>query len=159
MRARKCDIVTFASFAMPALACRTSLTCRPRHPHVTGTIQPDGAKPMTTYTSDQRHHTAETSETMEQVRYEIDRIDRLLVEILAERQSFMDAAARIKGEREIVHDRARIEDVVTKVLAASAEAGLSPAIAEPVWRTLIDRCIAYEFGSYDARFGPDAPNS
>ena len=58
-----------------------------------------------------------------------------------------------------MHDRARIEDVVTKVLAASAEAGLSPAIAEPVWRTLIDRCIAYEFGSYDARFGPGAPNS
>jgi|TARA_R110002020_G_scaffold83397_2_gene207195 isochorismate pyruvate lyase len=114
---------------------------------------------MTTYTSDQRHHTAETSETMEQVRYEIDRIDRLLVEILAERQSFMDAAARIKGDRKIVHDRPRIEDVVAKVLAASAEAGLSPAIAEPVWRTLIDRCIAYEFGSYDARFGPGDASS
>ena len=114
---------------------------------------------MTTYTSDQRHHTAETSETMAQVRYEIDRIDRLLVEILAERQSFMDAAARIKGDRAIVHDRARIEDVITKVKAACADAGLSPAIAEPVWRPLIDRCIAYEFGSYDALMAPEAANS
>ena len=109
---------------------------------------------MTTYTSDQRHHTAETCDSMDQVRYEIDRIDRLLVEIIAERQSFMDAAARIKGDRKVVHDRARIEDVITKVKAACAAAGLSPAIAEPVWRTMIDRCIAYEFESYDALRAP-----
>jgi isochorismate pyruvate lyase len=105
---------------------------------------------MTTYTSDQRRHTAETASSMGEVRYEVDRIDRLLVEILAERQSFMDAAARIKGDRNVVHDRARIEDVIAKVKASCEAAGLSPAIAEPVWRTLIDRCIAYEFESYDA---------
>lgn len=105
---------------------------------------------MTTYTSDPRRHTAETCETMADVRYEVDRLDRLLVEILAERQSMMDAAARIKGPRAAVHDRARIEDVVAKVKAECARRGLSPAIAEPVWRTLIDRCIAYEFESYDA---------
>ncbi|HPE48428.1 MAG TPA: chorismate mutase [Hyphomonas sp.] len=109
---------------------------------------------MTTYESDPRRHTAETAETMADVRYEIDRIDRLLVEILAERQSFMDAAARIKADRNVVHDRARIEDVIAKVKAACGAAGLSPAIAEPVWRTLIDRCIAYEFESYDARKAP-----
>ena len=114
---------------------------------------------MTSYTSDPRHHTAETAETMADVRYEIDRIDRLLVEILAERQSFMDAAARIKGARGAVHDRARIEDVVTKVKAECPKHGLSPAIAEPVWRTLIDRCIAYEFKSYDALRLPEAARS
>lgn len=106
---------------------------------------------MTTYTSDARRHTAGTATSLAEVRYEIDRIDRLLVEILAERQSFMDAAARIKGDRTIVHDRARIEDVVAKVKAECLRCGLSPAIAEPVWRTMIDRCIAYEFASYDAQ--------
>lgn len=105
---------------------------------------------MTTYSSDPRQHTAETAKTMADVRYEIDRIDRLLVEILAERQSFMDAAARIKGPRHAVHDRARIEDVVAKVKLAASPAGLSLAIAEPVWRMLIDRCIAYEFEAFDA---------
>ena len=113
---------------------------------------------MTTYTSDTRRHTAETAETMADVRYEIDRIDRLLTEILAERQSFMDAAARIKGARHTVHDRARIEDVVAKVKVAAAAAGLSTAIAEPVWRTLIDRCIAYEFEAFDA-LKPSEPAS
>ncbi len=110
---------------------------------------------MTSYPSDPRKHTADTAETMSDVRYEIDRIDRVLVAILAERQSFMDAAARIKPERGAVRDDWRIEDVVTKVLTECEKQGLSPAIAEPVWRTLIDRCIAYEFGSYDARNRPD----
>jgi isochorismate pyruvate lyase len=39
--------------------------------------------------------------------------------------------------------------VVAKVKAVASEAGLSLAIAEPVWRTLVDRCIAYEFGAWD----------
>lgn len=96
-------------------------------------------------------HTAKTAETMADVRREIDRLDRALVAMLAERQSFMDAAARIKPNRSDVLDRDRIEDVVTKVLIEAEAQGLSPAIAEPVWRTLIDRCIAYEFRSFDAR--------
>ena len=62
-----------------------------------------------------QYHTRDTAETMADVRHEVDRIDRLLVELLVERQSFMDAAARIKGQRNSVLDRPRIEDVVAKV--------------------------------------------
>lgn len=87
--------------------------------------------------------------TMADVRRGVDALDRALVALLAERQGYMDAAARIKTDRGVVRDAARIEDVVGKVKAAAREAGLSEAIAEPVWRTLIDRCIAYEFGIWD----------
>jgi isochorismate pyruvate lyase len=97
----------------------------------------------------EQYHTGDTAESMSDVRHEVDRIDRLLVTLLVERQSFMDAAARIKGDRAAVLDRPRIEDVVSKVNAEAERQGLSPAIAEPVWRTLIDRCIAYEFDSFD----------
>jgi isochorismate pyruvate lyase len=83
------------------------------------------------------------------VRQGVDALDRALVTLLAERQRYMQAAARIKGARAAVHDRPRIEDVVAKVKAAARNAGLSEAIAEPVWRTLIDRCIAYEFAAFD----------
>jgi isochorismate pyruvate lyase len=91
----------------------------------------------------------ETCQSMVDVRVGVDALDRALVELLAERQRYMNAAARIKGDRHVVHDRARIEDVVAKVKASAREAGLSEAIAEPVWRTLIDRCIAYEYGVWD----------
>ncbi len=87
--------------------------------------------------------------SMAQVRQGVDALDRALVTLLAERQRYMVAAARIKPSRDVVHDAARIEDVVAKVLAAAAGAGLSPDIAEPVWRTLIDRCIVHELGIWD----------
>ena len=86
---------------------------------------------------------------MVEVRAGVDALDRALVTLLAERQRYMDAAARIKPNRDAVHDEARIEDVVSKVLAAADAHHLSRDIAEPVWRTLIDRCIAHEFAAWD----------
>ncbi|MBB5518819.1 chorismate mutase [Amphiplicatus metriothermophilus] len=81
---------------------------------------------------------------MEEVRYEIDRIDRLLVRLVAERQRYIEAAARIKERQDEVRLEWRIEDVVAKVLASAEREGLSKRIAEPVWRLLIDRCIEHE---------------
>ncbi len=104
---------------------------------------------MTTYTSDPRHKTGPECNTMQEVRAEIDRLDRLLVRLIKERQDYMDAAARIKPARDQVRDEARIEDVVQKVLTEAQKQNLSPAIAEPVWRTMIERCIAYELGRFD----------
>lgn len=114
---------------------------------------------MTTYNSDPRRHTADTAETMTDVRYEVDRLDRVLVEILAERQSFMDAAARIKPNRDDVRDEPRIEQVVSNVLKSCEKHGLSPDIAEPVWRLLVERSIAYEYKSYDKRKKPETRSS
>ena len=87
--------------------------------------------------------------TMVEVRVGVDALDRALVQLLAERQRYMDAAARIKPNRDAVHDQERIEDVVSKVLVSAEAHHLSPDIAEPVWRLLIDRCIAHEFATYD----------
>ena len=86
---------------------------------------------------------------MAEVRQGVDALDRALVALLAERQRYMDAAARIKPNRDAVHDQDRIEDVVSKVLISAEAHHLSPDIAEPVWRLLIDRCIAHEFSIYD----------
>ena len=87
--------------------------------------------------------------SMTEVRAGVDDVDRQVVALLKRRFGYMDAAARIKPDRAAVHDAGRIEEVVSKVKAAAREAGLSEAIAEPVWRTLIDRCIAHEFERFD----------
>ena len=107
---------------------------------------------ITTLTVDE-HLAPADCQTMADVRQGVDALDRALVQLLAERQAFMDAAARIKADRSKVFDRARIEDVVAKVKAAARAAGLSESIAEPVWRTLIDRCIAYEYDRWDRTWG------
>jgi isochorismate pyruvate lyase len=95
--------------------------------------------------------------TMAEIRDEIDRIDRTLVRLLAERQSYIERAAEIKTERSAVRDQARIEDVVAKVLVAARASRLSVEIAEPVWRLLIERCIAHELAMFDRKLS--APNS
>ena len=82
--------------------------------------------------------------TMEDVREGVDALDRELVKLLAVRQGYMEAAARIKPRAEDVRVPWRIEEVVAKVLKAADSQGLSDRIAEPVWRELIERCIEHE---------------
>ena len=91
----------------------------------------------------------EDCQTMAEVREGVDALDRELVRLLVTRQAFMKAAARIKPNREAVYDAERIEDVVAKVLKEADKLGLSSDIAEPVWRKLIERCIAHEFDVWD----------
>lgn len=91
----------------------------------------------------------ENCRDMTDVRAGVDAIDRQLVTLIAQRQGYMHAAARIKTKREDVYDAPRIEDIITKVLALSKDAGLSADIAEPVWREMIKQCIAHEFRVWD----------
>ena len=86
---------------------------------------------------------------MAEVRAGVDALDRQLVSLLALRQGYMDAAARIKPDRGKVYDAERIEDVVAKVKACAREQGLSDTIAEPLWRVLVELCIAYELEAWD----------
>jgi isochorismate pyruvate lyase len=89
--------------------------------------------------------------TMTDVRAGVDEIDRALVKLIARRQGYMDAAARIKPKREHVRDEARIQQVLDNVRAEAEDAGLNWKIAEPVWRTMMEACIAYEFEKFDER--------
>ncbi|MDZ4693265.1 chorismate mutase [Terricaulis sp.] len=88
-------------------------------------------------------------ETMKDVRAGVDEIDRMLVALITRRQGYMDAAARIKPNRNVVRDEARIQQVLDNVKAEAEKRGLSWSIAEPVWREMMERCIAYEFDVWD----------
>lgn len=92
----------------------------------------------------------EACQTMLDVRAGVDEIDRMLVALITRRQGYMDAAARIKPSRSVVRDEARIQQVLDNVKAEGEKHGLSWTIAEPVWREMMERCIAYEFDVWDA---------
>ena len=93
---------------------------------------------------------AEDCQTMQEVRAGVDALDRELVALVAQRARYMEAAARIKPSREVVRDEWRINDVISKVSAAAKSHGLAVEIAEPVWRELVERSIAYVFSVWDA---------
>tara|TARA_R110002095_G_scaffold72017_2_gene61324 strand:+ start:438 stop:713 length:276 start_codon:yes stop_codon:yes gene_type:complete len=86
---------------------------------------------------------------MAEVREGVDAIDRQLVALIAQRARFMEAAARIKPSRDVVHDDWRIADVLEKVTSEAKRIGVSTEIVEPVWRELVRQSIAYEFTVWD----------
>lgn len=88
---------------------------------------------------------------MPSIRREIDRIDRALVALLAERLTYIERAGIVKKDRNTVRDEARIQDVLDKVAASCARENFPFTIAEPVWRALMEGCIAHEFDVWDER--------
>jgi isochorismate pyruvate lyase len=86
---------------------------------------------------------------MSSIRREIDRVDRELVALLAERLTYIERAGVIKADRNKVRDEARIQDVLSKVQAACDREKFPFSIAEPVWRALMEGCIAHEFDVWD----------
>ena len=88
---------------------------------------------------------------MQEIRSQIDALDKRLVALLAERQKLIAAAGEVKPSRDTVRDEARIEEVVQLVLEEAEKSGLAREIAEPVWRQLIESSITYEYGVFDKR--------
>jgi len=87
--------------------------------------------------------------TMAEVRDEIDRLDREIVRLLAQREQRIVDAGHIKPSRDTVRDEARIEDVVTKVRAAAIAHGADADIVEGIYRDMMERYIAHEFTVWD----------
>lgn len=92
-------------------------------------------------------------ETMADVRAGVDQIDRELVALLVRRFGYMDAAARIKTDRNTVRDEARKAQVLDNVASAAEAAGLDPQRIRAVWNELVEQSIAHELGRWDSERG------
>ena len=87
---------------------------------------------------------AEECESMEQVRVEIDRIDEALLDLVAERFSFVDRAWQLKTNPAEATVPWRIRQVIDKVEARAKLRGLPPELAVALWRQMIGWFIQYE---------------
>jgi isochorismate pyruvate lyase len=87
---------------------------------------------------------------MDDLRIEIDQLDRVIVDLLSTRQGFMEQAARIKQDRSLVRDEMRIEDVVAKVADHAEKVGAHPELVEKLYRQMIEWCINYEMDVFDS---------
>jgi isochorismate pyruvate lyase len=87
--------------------------------------------------------------TMAEVRFGVDRLDEEIVALIGERFGYMDAAARIKPDREAVRDEGRKAQVLGNVVRLAEAAGAPPAAVAEVYEKLIEASIAYEFDRFD----------
>lgn len=83
--------------------------------------------------------------SMQELRAQIDKLDRQLIELLVTRAGYIDRACQLKpGEGLPARIPARVEEVVQRVRERSTELGMDPDLAESLWRILIDWSIARE---------------
>jgi isochorismate pyruvate lyase len=91
----------------------------------------------------------ENCSNMAEVRAGVDAIDRALVALVARRFGYMDAAARVKTDRDSVRDEARKSEVLSNVEREAVESGVDPQRLRAVWDVLVEQSIDYEFQQWD----------
>lgn len=99
----------------------------------------------------ERCKTPESCTTMVEVREGVDETDRRLADLLGLRFRYMQAAARIKPNREAVRDEARKAEVIRHAKANALAADYPAELAENLWEMLVEASISYEMDRFDAR--------
>jgi isochorismate pyruvate lyase len=88
--------------------------------------------------------------TKEEVRAEIDRLDRELVQLLGERFAYVRRMAEMKNSPAEADDPARIDEVLARVETEARAAGLDADLIRALWQRLIDWNVAWERGAIGA---------
>ncbi|VVB96162.1 Chorismate mutase type II [uncultured archaeon] len=87
--------------------------------------------------------------SIDEVRENIDSIDREIVRLLSERRRYVKQAAGFKKTREDVRAPKRVEEVIAKVRTLASEREIDPDIVEKVYRTMIACFIECEMKEHD----------
>lgn len=89
--------------------------------------------------------TAAECRTMADIRANIDRIDRALMQLFAERWAFIGRAAEIKAELGLKADiPERVEEVRAHARDNARRHGLDESFYDELWSRLIRHAIDYE---------------
>jgi isochorismate pyruvate lyase len=90
---------------------------------------------------------------IEDVRADIDALDRQLVELIAQRQLRVVEAGTLKRDRQAVRAPDRVEKIISKVRALAVEAGASPEVVERTYRSMIAAFIDLELTVHEGSRG------
>lgn len=96
----------------------------------------------------------EQCNSLEQVRAEIDRVDRQMLALLAVRGGYVKQAAYFKRCAAEVPAPQRVEQVIAKVTDLAREIGADSAVAEATWRAMIAAFIQSELATHAALHPP-----
>ena len=85
-------------------------------------------------------------DALSDIRSDIDNIDSQLIRLLAHRQILVEKAGRLKpkGDKVAVQASDRVAQVIANRRKEALELGLSPNVAESIWRSMTQAFIALE---------------
>jgi isochorismate pyruvate lyase len=82
--------------------------------------------------------------SLEEIRQNIDLIDREIVSLLIKRGRYVMQAAKFKNNITKIEDQVRINNIITKVTAYSKEMNFDSSVIEQIYRFLIKVYIQLE---------------
>ena len=94
---------------------------------------------------------ADQCSDMAEVRAAIDALDAEIVTLLGKRMRYIEAAARIKAERNEVRDEARKAEVIANARKVAATAGFPDGLTAALYEMLVEGSIAHEYEAFDRR--------
>lgn len=86
---------------------------------------------------------------LNEVRENIDRIDKEIVKLVAERSIYVSQAANFKKDAEDVKAPQRVEKIIAKMRSLANDCDLNPNIIERVYREMINCFINAELTEYE----------
>ena len=88
-------------------------------------------------------------ESLDQVRENIDRIDKEIVKLIAERSTYVVQAANFKKNSDEVKAPQRVEKIINKMRNLAQEDGVNPDIVENIYREIINSFINFELSEHE----------
>ena len=88
-------------------------------------------------------------ENLEQVRGNIDMIDRNIVKLIAERITYVAQAANFKKNSKEVEALQRVEKVINRVRNLASENHVNPDIVEKIYREMITCFTNFELSEHE----------
>ncbi|MBQ5558331.1 MAG: chorismate mutase [Lachnospiraceae bacterium] len=88
---------------------------------------------------------------LEEVRENIDRIDDEIIQLIAERGTYVIQASNFKKDEEGVKDTARVEKVIQKVRAKAQEYVANQDMVEALYREMISRFVNMEMKEFQEK--------
>ncbi|SHF37260.1 isochorismate lyase [Pedobacter caeni] len=93
--------------------------------------------------------TAASCENMEEIRKEIDDLDRKVIRLIGQRFKYVQAAAKFKKDENSVKAPERFKSMLEKRKEWAIEEGLSPDAIEKMYRDLVNYFISEELKSWN----------
>jgi len=86
--------------------------------------------------------------SLEETRGQIDIVDSKIVELIAERNSYVKQLAYFKNSVEEIKAEDRIDDVISRVRAKAIELDLSPNLVNDLFIRMIDSMVDTEVSEF-----------
>lgn len=102
---------------------------------------------------------AKDCQSIEEIRSEIDRIDKQIIELLGERFQYVKEIVNYKSTADDVVAKKRYQEVFEARRQWAAEQGLSPSIVEQIYKILLHYFIDEQMRILNERTQNDKTNS